>query len=566
MTAPVVAGEKEKQAFEGKMHELEEKAKEDEAAARAASLGFLHTNLKAFPIALEAVALIAREKAEELKVVCFLFTGDELRVGAVDPTDAGVADLLHELTERHRAHGALYLISEASFARALKLYDLVPTPRKIVKGVEITEAELKKFDAEVATFADLEAHAKSANVTDLVAMTIASALKASASDIHLEAEEKGIAVRFRLDGILNNAATIAPERWKEIISRIKLIAGLKINVADKPQDGRFTIYYGNVAEAFRPPSSGNLKVSATSDRVDVRVSTIPTAYGESVVMRLLRGTAVGLKFEDLGIRGKAFEVLKREVERPNGMIITTGPTGSGKTTTLYAFLNKLNTPETKIITLEDPVEYRLAGINQSQIDPSKNYSFANGLRSILRQDPDVIMVGEVRDLETAEISIQAALTGHLVLSTIHTNSAAGAVPRFLSMGVKPFLLAPALNAVIGQRLVRKICPTCKVEDTLDAETLERVKKFLPDAKQSLKFFKGGGCKECFGLGYKGRIGIYEVMVMTKDIEQVILSKEISEYKMQELAVAAGMIPMVADGLLKALDGITSVEEVFRVAE
>lgn len=547
---PQITGEKEKKAFEEKMLSLEDKAKEDEAATRAAALGFPYTSLIKFPIALDALGLIPRATAEKIQAVCFLFTGDEIRVGAIDPTLPEVADLLHELTERHRAHGALYLISEKSFERARKLYDMVPTVRKIVKGVEIGEAELKKFGQDIATYEDLNARVKNATVTDLVAMTVASALKSNASDIHLEAEEKDIAIRFRLDGLLQSVARVAPERWKEIISRVKLISGLKINIADKPQDGRFTIFLAN-------------------EKIEVRVSTIPTSYGESVVMRLLRSSAAGLKFEDLGVRGKPFDALKREIERPNGMIITTGPTGSGKTTTLYAFLNKLNTPDVKIITLEDPVEYRLAGINQSQIDASKNYGFANGLRSILRQDPDVIMVGEVRDLETADISIQAALTGHLVLSTIHTNSAAGAIPRFLSMGVKPFLLAPALNAVIGQRLVRKICSACKTEDTLDAETLERVKKTLVgfyDATKPMKFWKGGGCKECFGLGFKGRIGIYEVMVMTKEIEQVILSKEISEYKMQELAVAGGMIPMVADGLLKALDGITSVVEVFRVAE
>jgi type II secretory ATPase GspE/PulE/Tfp pilus assembly ATPase PilB-like protein len=267
--------------------------------------------------------------------------------------------------------------------------------------------------------------------------------------------------------------------------------------------------------------------------------------------------------------------LKAQIQRPNGMIITTGPTGSGKTTTLYAILLTLNTPDVKIITLEDPVEYKLEGIAQSQIDHTKDYTFAKGLRSILRQDPDVIMVGEIRDLETAETAIQAALTGHLLLSTIHTNDAAGAIPRFMSMGVKPFLLAPALNCIIGQRLCRTIHDKCKEETKLDDETLARVKKTLSDISpksgvkvdiDKIKFFRGKGCDECNGIGYKGRIGIYEILAMSQDIEKVILSGNVSEYQMRDIAKAAGMITMAQDGILKALDGLTTVDEVYRVAE
>ncbi|MCX6743485.1 MAG: ATPase, T2SS/T4P/T4SS family, partial [Candidatus Parcubacteria bacterium] len=282
-----------------------------------------------------------------------------------------------------------------------------------------------------------------------------------------------------------------------------------------------------------------------------------------------------LQFEDLGVRGKAYTDLKRQTERPTGMIVTTGPTGSGKTTTLYAILNKLNNPETKIITLEDPIEYKLEGIAQSQIDHSAGYSFADGLRSILRQDPDIIMVGELRDLETVEVSIQAALTGHQVLSTLHTNDAAGAIPRFLSMGAKPFLLAPALNAVIGQRLVRKIHDKCKIEMTLEPEKLERVKQALAKLPSNsgysvdvnkMKFYRGQGCDECNHIGLKGRIGIYEIFTLNSEIEAEILSGKASEYKVAELAHSGGMISMVQDGILKSLDGITTVDEIFRVTE
>jgi type II secretory ATPase GspE/PulE/Tfp pilus assembly ATPase PilB-like protein len=267
----------------------------------------------------------------------------------------------------------------------------------------------------------------------------------------------------------------------------------------------------------------------------------------------------------------ALKVFQQQIERPNGMIITTGPTGSGKTTTLYAAMQVLNTPDVKIITLEDPVEYKMEGINQSQIDLSKGYTFAKGLRSMVRQDPDIAMVGEIRDLETAEVAIQAALTGHLILSTIHTNSAAGAIPRFLSMGVKPFLLAPALNCVIGQRLVRKICEQCKTEVTLASDVRERVDSLLYDLPEEiqpkeLKFYTASGCDACNGIGYKGRVGIYEIFVVSRDIEAAILAGNVSEMDIEAKAKAEGMITMVQDGILKAIAGVTTIDEVFRVIE
>lgn len=328
-----------------------------------------------------------------------------------------------------------------------------------------------------------------------------------------------------------------------------------MNVADRPQDGRFTIFQKN-------------------KKIDVRTSTMPTAWGESVVMRILNPDAANLGFEKLGFREAMLKKLLHEVEKPHGMIITTGPTGSGKTTTLYAVLQRLNKPGVKIITLEDPVEYKLEGINQSQIDHSKNYTFASGLRSILRQDPDIVMVGEIRDLETAETAIQAALTGHMLISTIHTNDAAGAIPRFVSMGVKPFLLAPAVNAIMGQRLARHICEECKEVDTVSAELLTNIKAQLQSIPplsgeavpnlEALTFYKGKGCAVCNNTGYKGRLGIYEILLKDAEIEKFILSGEISEYAVREVAQKQGMVTMLQDGLLKALDGLTSIEEVQRV--
>jgi type IV pilus assembly protein PilB len=542
--------------FGTKMEEMRLKTLEGLTAGEAERLGFPYLNLVGFPISPEAIQLIPREQASRERVVCFFYNGDEARIATTDPDRPVVEEIRYQVAERGHAHAIVYMVSERGLDKALKVYDVLPEIRQIVKGVEITEAEIKAVQEKVRNFRELDAALQKASVTDFMALVIATALSSGVSDIHVEAQESQVDVKYRIDGVLQKVAAVAAAQWPRLVSRVKLFSGLKLNVAGVPQDGRFTIF-------------------TAGGKVDVRVSTIPSAYGESVVMRLLKPGTIALKFEELGIRGRAYEQLKAQVERPNGMIVTTGPTGSGKTTTLYAVLSKLNDGETKIITLEDPVEYHLGGIVQSQIDKSKDYTFAKGLNSILRQDPDVVMVGELRDLETAEVAIQAALTGHLVVSTIHTNSAAGAVPRFLSMGVKPFLLAPALNAVIGQRLVRRIHADCKEEAVLTPEQLARVRETIaalsPKSGQAvdldnMKFWHGRGCDACNGSGFKGRIGIYEIMAMSPEIEKVILSGKVSEYDMQKIAVEQGMITMAQDGLLKALEGVTSIEEVFSAAE
>lgn len=546
---------KTQEAFMEKMQAIEEKGMEQEAQQQAAALGMEYVNLKGFAISPDAIRLIPEEQAKELGVVAFLFTGPEIRVGATDPESQAVKDLVFQLGERHKANTAIYKISHESLDEAIKLYATLPKIRKIVKGVQITQEELEKFQAQMENFDDIDKVLDGASITDILAIIISAALKLGSSDIHIEAEEKDIAVRLRVDGILQNVASIEKDKWKKIISRIKLIAGLKLNITDKPQDGRFTIFQ-------------------KGKKIDVRTSTMPTAWGESVVMRILNPDAVQLEFEKLGFREAALKKLLPEIEKPHGMIVTTGPTGSGKTTTLYAILQRLNKPGVKIITLEDPVEYKLEGINQSQIDASKDYTFAKGLRSILRQDPDIVMVGEIRDLETADTAIQAALTGHLMISTIHTNDAAGAIPRFTAMGVKPFLLAPALNVIMGQRLARRLCEECKQPAELDEETKTRVVELLdsipeksgetkPDTA-NLTFYGAPGCDACNGTGYSGRVGLYEIMIKDAEIEQFILEGEVSEYKMREVAQNQGMLLMAQDGLLKALEGLTSVDEVKRV--
>lgn len=537
-----------------KQAEIEKKNIEKEAEIESAVYGLPYFSLVGFPISPEAITLINEPEAERLETVCFYYDGSKLNIATNQPENQEIADLFEHLLDQYHCEGNLYYVSKNSIKHALDFYRTLPQKRTISRGINITEEDLNKYSDNFSTFTDLQKQISNGQISDIIVIIMAAAVKSGTSDVHIEAEEEAIKIRFRLDGILHEVASLNSDFWKKIISRLKGLAKVKINISNRPQDGRISI-------------------NTEHDRIDIRVSFLPTAYGESVVMRFLRSSSVGLSFEDLGIRARSFEQLKKEVERPNGMIITTGPTGSGKTTTLYAILKKLNDQETKIITVEDPIEYQLKGVNQSQT--SENYTFAQAMRSLVRQDPDVIMVGEIRDLETAEVAIQAALTGHLVLSTIHTNDAAGTIPRFLSMGSKPYLLAPALNAMIGQRLVRRICMKCKKEVEVEPEMLARAKELLDqlpiEEKQSidfgnLKFYKGEGCDNCQGIGFKGRVGIYEIMTMNAEIEKVILSGSVSEFEMRSVATKNGMVTMAQDGLLKALEGLTSLDEVFRVAE
>lgn len=536
-----------------KQSEIKLKEIEKQTEKKASSLGLPYVNLFGFPISPEALVLIPEDRAKELEAVCFFYDGRNIRIACLNPSEE-VAEEIQLLNEKYFADAKLYLISHKSLEQALELYKSLPKTRKYESGVQISEDSLEKFKQDIASYKNLAEKINEVNVSDIVTLILATSLKVGASDVHIEAEEHGVAVRLRIDGVLQEAATIDKEKWKKVVTRMKILAKVKINISNKPQDGRYTIFLKD-------------------GKIDVRSSFLPTAYGESVVMRLLDSKAVGLEFEKLGIRPEILKKLTREIEKPNGLILTTGPTGSGKTTTLYAVLNKLNQPGTKIVTLEDPIEYQLEGINQSQIDNSKNYSFSDGLRSILRQDPNVIMVGEIRDLETAEISVQASLTGHLVLSTLHTNDAAGVIPRLIDIGVKPYFLVPSINAVIGQRLVRKLCPHCRKEHQLEAEEEEKVQKILavisPKANIEIptklpNIYKAGeGCKKCNHIGYKGRLGIYEIFTMDDNLKQLTIDKAPS-FKILQQAIENGMITMLQDGVLKCLDGITSLEEIYRV--
>ena len=539
--------------FAKKQKEIKSKEIEKKTEREAAALGLPYVNLFGFPISPEALVLIQESRAQEIGAVCFYYDGKNLRLGCVEPTPEVKEELLR-LNEQYFVNGKLYLISENSLNYALETYKGLPKTKRQQGGIEISEESLEKFKNDIANYKNLNDKINDVNISDVITLILATALKVGASDIHIEAGETGVAIRIRIDGVLQEAATINRDKWKKIISRLKILARVKINIENKPQDGRYTIYLKN-------------------KKIDVRCSFLPTAFGESVVMRLLDSEETILDLEALGVRPEILSILKKEISKPNGLILTTGPTGSGKTTTLYAILNKLNKPGTKIITLEDPIEYQLKGVNQSQVDEKRGYTFSDGLRSILRQDPNVVMIGEIRDLETAEIAVQASLTGHLVLSTIHTNDAAGVIPRLIDIGVKPYFLVPSINAVIGQRLVRKLCPYCRREHKLSPAESEQVNKILavisPKAEIDIPailptiYQAGEGCEHCNFIGYQGRIGIMEIFTMNDNIKQLTIDKAPS-FKILQQAIENGMITMLQDGVLKALDGITSLDEVYRV--
>src|SRR3990167_873372 len=443
----------------------------------------------------------------------------------------------------------------------LKVAPFLGEPTKIAKAIrdryaqslsiEVTEALKDTLSAQAGQLkADTELAGgliREAPISKIVSTILEFAIKARASDVHIEPLEQKTRVRYRIDGILYEKLILPKNVHDSVISRIKILSHLKIDEKRLPQDGRFN---------FR----------AGEEEVDLRVSSLPSVFGEKIVMRLLKKTLKVPDLPELGLRGKALTNLQASIRVPHGIILVTGPTGSGKTTTLYAVLSKINSPKVNIMTLEDPVEYQMTGIIQVQVNPQAGLTFASGLRSFLRQDTDIVMVGEVRDKETAELAIQAALTGHLVFSTLHTNSAAGALPRLLDMDVEPFLLASSMTCIVGQRVVRQVCPSCKEIYSPPAEVVADFKKILgPLMPATPTLYKGKKCEACDGTGYQGRIGIFEVLPITEKIGRMILERSPSS-KLENQAVADGMITMKQDGYLKILEGITTLEEVLKIAE
>jgi len=507
-------------------------------------------------ISSEALELIPEETVRYYQMVPLSKKDKVLEIGMVYPEDLKAQEALKFLARQGRFSYQVFLITTSNFDSILKQYKA--PKREMGMALEELKAELEveKEGVKPKTPAEFARLAEEAPVTRIVAIILRYAVEQDASDIHIEPTKENLKIRFRLMGILHSSIILPLRIHPAIIARIKILSNLKLDETRIPQDGRFSIVINK-------------------KDVDFRVSTFPTSLGEKVAIRVL-DPAMGLKtHEQLGLGNRDIKIVKRAIEKPYGLILATGPTGCGKTTTLYAILQTLNKEGVNIVTLEDPIEYFIEGINQSQIRPEIGYNFARGLRHVVRQDPDIIMVGEVRDLETASLVIHSALTGHIVLSTLHTNNAIGVVPRLVDMGIQPYLIPPTLSIAIAQRLVRKLCPDCKKEikpkkeiadliskeiDNFSSETQKKLK-----IKKPIKIWEATGCKKCGNSGFVGRIGLFEVLSMTDELADIIL-KEPSEARIFEEAKRQGMTTMKQDGILKVLEGITTIEEVLRVAE
>jgi type IV pilus assembly protein PilB len=537
--------------------DLKKKEEEDLVQILSAKYGIEYINLTALPINGDALKLIDENKAIESKVAAFEIIDKKVRLAIRFPDNQNTLSIINDLKTRG-FDVELYITSTQSLEKAWKIYkDLSFASESKGGSLDISNEEIASLVDKVKNIETIKSvlnetidSKKTYRVTRIIETITAGALALDASDIHIEPEEKFIRLRYRLDGVLSEITSLGQDTFALMLSRIKLISGLKLNIHDNSQDGRFSI---------RLPMGD----------IEVRVSILPGPYGESVVMRLLNPKSINVPLEELGIPKKLLSVLQEEINRPDGMILTTGPTGSGKTTTLYAFLKKIYNPEVKIITIEDPIEYHLQGIVQSQVN-DKGYNFAEGLRAAVRQDPDIIMVGEIRDNETASMAIDSALTGHLVFSTLHTNDAAGTFPRLIDLGVNPKVLTSAIRIAMAQRLVRKLCVFCKKEITLDGS----IKKDIEDTLSSIedkseipqnvdKMWVSVGCEKCHNTGYKGRIGIYEA-IRTNGVIETAIENNPSEREIWNAAKGQGILTMKQDGVLKVLSGTTSFEELQRV--
>jgi len=503
-------------------------------------------------VKLRTMETIPEESAKYYKVIPLSSKENSLEIGMVYPEDLKAREALEFLSRQNKFTYKVFLISISNFNSLLRKYRSLK--KEVNRALEELEIEMKKKPE--AKAAEVQRIAEEAPISKVVAVILRHAVDGAASDIHIEPGKDKLRVRFRLDGVLHASIFLPKRILAAVVARIKILSNLKIDETRIPQDGRFS--------------------TTVADRnIDFRVSTLPTTLGEKVVMRILDPSKNKIDFETLGIIGRNLKVLKRGLEKSYGMILSTGPTGSGKTTSLYSILDIFNNGKVNISTLEDPVEYHMEGINQSQVRPEIGFAFSNGLRALLRQDPDIIMVGEIRDEETASLAIHAALTGHILLSTLHTSNTLGVIPRLVDMGIQKFLIPPTLNMMIAQRLVRRLCSHCKerveAKEEIKGKIMEVLKEIPKESREGVKMdgplmiYKAEGCKRCNSLGYSGRIGIYEILEMTKGLEDVIL-RTTSESEISKEAEKQGMITMKQDGVLKVLKGLTSFEEVLRVAE
>ncbi len=551
-------------------------AEERDAKRLAEKNNLPYADLSTAPISIEALNLISEESAKKNKIAVIEATKSKAAIIVCDPNAEGTKQAIKEI-ESMGYKPSIFIVSLYGLNRVLGFYKFISQKQGKISGkIEISgdknvlNEEIKLDSLNKIKEALQKTSSAAVDVNKVFGIILNGALANKASDIHFEPEERHVKLRLRIDGALHDVvADFKKEFYANLLSRIKLLSNLKINIRDEAQDGRFTIKVEN-------------------KEIEVRVAIAPSEFGEVVVMRILDPEAISLSLSDLGLREDDLKIIEVELKRPNGMVLNTGPTGSGKTTTLYAFLKHKKNSEIKIITIEDPIEYHLEGIEQTQVNDEAGYSFANGLRSLMRQDPDVILVGEMRDKETAEIGIQAALTGHLVFSTIHANSAAAAIPRLLDLNVKPTSIGPALNLIIAQRLIRKLCQSCKIPTEISDDLRAKIEKFLNVLPQrvnkknfkEIKIFsaKENGCEKCNNSGYKGRIAVYELLLNDPEYEKLLKGeadvslashKELEELILQQSGESAikkfsreqGMVTMQEDGILKIISGITDFEEV-----
>lgn len=544
--------------------ELRRKEEEDLAQIMAGKYNLPYLDLTMTSINIDAIRVISETETREALIAVFNEIDKTLSVGVLSPNNPKTIEAVKKLRDKGYTVDQ-FMVSHMSLEKVWSRYKDLSFSFETKSGaLDISNDEISEFLSQVRTIEDIKKlidnvldMKKSYRISRILEIVLAGAIGIGASDVHLEPEETYVRLRYRLDGMLTDILNFDLETYNLLLSRIKLVSNLKLNLKGA-QDGRFSI---------------KIQSKGQDSEIEIRTSLLPGAYSESIVLRVLNPNSISVPLEELGIHPRMLEVILKQLGKPNGMILNTGPTGSGKTTTLYAFLKKIHTEEVKIITIENPIEYHLPGIVQTQTDEKKNYTFSEGLRSALRQDPDVIMVGEIRDGETAEIAINSALTGHLVFSTLHTNNAAGTFPRLIDLGVNPKIISSAINLAMAQRLVRRLCPACKKQIPLEGEDKQKIHTVLETITDktylenidTTHVFRSVGCPACSGLGYKGRIGIHEVIVMNEHIEAAIRDNP-SEREIQKAAASQDTLNLTQDGVIKILQGITTVAELERVID
>lgn len=538
--------------------------REEESIARmlADRYGVSYASLAGVPINTDALSMISEEKARKYDIAAFAVVGKHLKVAARIPGDDNVQDIVDSF-KNEGYDVTLYSVSKSSLERAWAHYEDISSAQETTEGeLNIASEDIAEFLSETRSRSDVKELLRETfkrrhhGTTRVLEVIVAGAVALRASDVHIETADEKKAIRMRIDGVLQKIMELDDKTYRRILSRVKLLSGLKLNIKKTAQDGRFSINIGD-------------------REIEIRTSVIPGAFGESMVLRVLDQATLNKDIEELGMQPNLLDLIRKEINKPNGLILNTGPTGSGKTTTLYSFLQNVNRPGIKTITIEDPIEYHLDNIVQTQVQREKDYDFFDGLRSGLRQDPDIIMVGEIRDNETAKTALHAGLTGHLVFSTLHTNDAAGTFPRLVELGVDKSLIGSAMNVAMAQRLVRQLCKNCREKIALEGELRDTLMRIIdtiqdPSPYQHILnnkevYVAGEGCSECGETGYLGRIGIFEAIIINDHIAQLV-EENPSSPEIVKAARQQGILSMVQDGAVKILDGITDLQELKRVVD